>query len=183
MATHYFLRADFVLLKTARPDRQNYRRTKAEALSCRCKVTQIGIFFPNPLHNNTLIHTHKKRKHTLRQAREAFMYTFTCLDTHAHSWSKFAYALELANSQTWSTLLTSRSEWLWQIGVCWWIAVCILCVTTLGSNEQVAPKVTSAHWVTEMDAALRKQRERSRLHICMCIHVTRVFTKLKNQEA
>lgn len=64
MATHYFLRADFVLLKTARPDRQNYRRTKAEALSCRCKVTQIGIFFPNPLHNNTLIHTQEKKTHT-----------------------------------------------------------------------------------------------------------------------
>lgn len=51
---------------------------------------------------------------------------------HTHGWSKLAYALELAYFQTWSTVLTSGGECLWQIGVCWWIGAWILCAAMLG---------------------------------------------------
>lgn len=103
-------------------------------------------------------------------------------NTQAHTCSQLACTLELANSQTWSTLLTSGSEWLWQIGVCWWIGACILCVTTLGVMSRFAPKVTSA-LVTERDVALDSSRRTQALFVCVCTH-TRVcsFVRSLNQE-
>lgn len=108
-----------------------------------------------------------------------YAYSGRCkMHTHWHAYTHVRQAGIHTRVNKLSDVKYSANKRKW-VALINWCALMDWCVRTLAnntwSNEQVAPKVTSACWATEMDAASDDcKRAQVKMYQCvsMCTHVT-----------